>query len=237
MYTFLLVSSALAHTFICRLGLDNLVGTPALKPYMHGYFVSLKLYETARLIANPFAYAEHRERTIKEKMDKMAETRIRAKKDPGVKVNKILAEKILRDEERAKKREERKKKKKATGDEVEDEEMAVDEPETEQPQESLLSDPRFSKVFEDPSFTIDVTSREYALLNPSSVAQGKIRGKTAVEDEADESDKSSSDGLGSGSEEEEGSDSGDSSDEGGPYLLLTIMLARKADSSYRSQQL
>ncbi|KAH6900901.1 WD repeat-containing protein [Coprinopsis sp. MPI-PUGE-AT-0042] len=198
------------YKFITReelktLGLDNLVGTPALKPYMHGYFVSLKLYDTARLIANPFAYAEHRERTIKEKMDKMAETRIRAKKDPGVK--------ILRDEERAKKREERKKKKKVVGDD-EDEAMAVDEPEADQPQESLLKDPRFSKVFEDPSFAIDVTSREYALLNPSSVAQGKARGKTAVEEEADESDKSSSDGLGGESDEDEGSDSGDSSDEG-----------------------
>ena len=216
---------SLGSPSVIRLGLDNLVGTPALKPYMHGYFVSLKLYDTARLIANPFAYAEHRERTIKEKMDKLAETRIRAKKDPGVKVNKMLAEKILRDEERAKKREERKKKKvQAAGEEGE--EMAVDEVEGDQLQGSLLSDPRFSKVFEDPSFAIDTTSREYALLNPSSVVQGQTRGKTAVEEEEDESDKSSSDGLGSDSDsEEEDSDSGDSSDEGGQYsfFVLTAM--------------
>ncbi|KAG2003319.1 WD repeat-containing protein, variant 2 [Coprinopsis cinerea AmutBmut pab1-1] len=204
------------YKFITRdelnaLGLDNLIGTPTLKPYMHGYFVSLKLYETARLIANPFAYAEHRERTIKEKMEKMAETRIRSKKDPGVKVNKMLAEKILRDEERAKKREEKKKKKAAA---AEADAMAVDEAEG-PAQESLLNDPRFAKVFEDPDFAIDVNSREYALLNPSSVAQAKNRGKTAVEDEEEESEKSSSDGLGSSeSESEDESDSGDSSDEG-----------------------
>src|ERR1700733_5813480 len=93
-----------------RLGLDHLVGTAALKPYMHGYFMSLKLYDAARVIANPFAYAEHRDKMIRDKMEKMAETRIRTKKEAGVKVNKALAEKILREEEKAKKREERKKK-------------------------------------------------------------------------------------------------------------------------------
>ena len=94
--------------------MDHLVGTPALKPYMHGYFVSLQLYDAARVIANPYAYAEHRERMVQEKMDKLAETRIRARKDgAGVKVNKALAEKIRREEERARKREERKAAKKA----------------------------------------------------------------------------------------------------------------------------
>ena len=81
-----------------RLGLDHLIGTPALKPYMHGYFVSLQLYDTARVIANPYAYAEHRERAVQEKLDKLAETRIRARKDgaagAGVKVNKALAERV-----------------------------------------------------------------------------------------------------------------------------------------------
>jgi ribosome biogenesis protein ENP2 len=67
---------------------------------MHGYFLSLKLYDAARVIANPFAYAEHREKMVKDKMEKMAEGRIRARKDVGVKVNKALAEKIQREEER-----------------------------------------------------------------------------------------------------------------------------------------
>ncbi|KAL4267834.1 WD repeat NOL10/ENP2 family protein [Pleurotus pulmonarius] len=209
------------------LGLDHLVGTPALKPYLHGYFISLKLYDTARLIANPFAYAEHREKLVREKMDKMAETRIRAKKEPGVKVNKGLAEKILRDEERARKREERKKarkeKKAQAGAEAEssgsEREMDVDQAGGEE-RTTLLNDPRFTQLFEDPEFQVDEESREFALLNPSTVARKKNGyAKTAVEEEEDESDKSSSDGLGnsdsdndSDGAESHGSDSSDANE-------------------------
>ncbi|KAG5654569.1 hypothetical protein H0H81_000094 [Sphagnurus paluster] len=209
------------RTELKKLGLDHLVGTPTLKPYMHGYFISLKLYDAARLIANPFAYAEHREKMVQEKMDKMAETRIRAKKGVGVKVNKALAEKILREEEKAKKREERRKQRKAARSE---EDMEVDEDaeegEEEKQRPSILSDPRFAKVFESAEFAIDENSREYALLNPSSAAQKRngSRPKTAVEDEEEESDKYSSDGLGnsdSDSEDGDGDGSGsDSSDAG-----------------------
>ncbi|KAJ7910609.1 NUC153 and WD40 repeat-containing nucleolar rRNA processing-related protein [Mycena leptocephala] len=190
------------------LGLDHLVGTPTLKPYMHGYFLSLKLYDAARIIANPFAYAEHREKLVRERMEKMAETRIRARKDgtgaaaAGVKVNKALAEKILRDEEREKKRLERRRKRVA----AKEGEGGTD---TEQRRPSLLTDPRFAKVFEDPAFTVDETSREYALLNPSAAAHRRDGGGK------EESDKFSSDGLGEGSDSDGESGSGsDSSDAG-----------------------
>lgn len=204
------------------LGLDHLVGTPALKPYMHGYFISLKLYDTARIIANPFAYDEHRAKLVREKMEKMSESRIRAKKEVGVKVNKALAEKILRDEEKAQKRAERKnKRKQGTTVDVEMEagdkdESRVDDDLDDAVAPSILSDPRFAKVFENPEFAIDESSREFALLNPSSIGQAS-RGKTVVEEEEEESDKSSSDGL-SGSDDQSQdaakSDSSDSSDEG-----------------------
>ncbi|KAJ7135990.1 hypothetical protein C8R44DRAFT_608792 [Mycena epipterygia] len=209
------------------LGLDHLVGTPTLKPYMHGYFLSLKLYDAARIIANPFAYAEHREKVVRERMEKMAETRIRAKKDgaANVKVNKALAEKILRDQEREAKRLERKKKRAANKDADGDAEMDEEEDGGEDAAEtaakpSLLTDPRFAQVFEDPAFAVDENTREFALLNPSAAAQrrvggGDVRRKTAVEEEEDESDKISSDGLGDGSESESEGDSGsDSSDAG-----------------------
>lgn len=199
-----------------------------LKPYMHGYFISLKLYDAARVIANPFAYAEHREKLVREKMDKLAETRIRSKKDAGVKVNKALAQKILKEAERIQKREERKKAKKATATgagegEEEDVEME-DGGDIQKP--NLLNDPRFAKVFEDPAFAIDESSREYALLNPSSVAQKKTR--TAVEEEEEESDKMSSDGFGesdsdSGSDSESAhSSSEDSSDAGGKSEFFAV---------------
>ncbi|KAJ6631102.1 hypothetical protein B0H10DRAFT_1866534 [Mycena sp. CBHHK59/15] len=213
------------------LGLDHLVGTPTLKPYMHGYFLSLKLYDAARIIANPFAYTEYREKVVRERMEKMAETRIRTKKEgaaglAGIKVNKALAEKILRDEGRERMRAEKRKRRAAAkegGDVDGDADGDAEMGEAEQPvaKPSLLTDPRFARVFEDPAFAVDENSREYALLNPSAAAQrrngGDVRRKTAVEDEEDESDKVSSDGLGgdsdNGSESDDGSGS-DSSDAG-----------------------
>lgn len=182
---------------LATLGLDHLVGTPALKPYMHGYFLSLKLYDTARAIANPFAYAEHRERVLREKMDKLVESRIRAPKNAAinVKVNKGLAEKIAKEEAREKARAEKKKAKKRAvvtegGEQVE--QMDVDEDVVENP--GLINDPRFKALFEDPDFEVDEASREFALVNPSLAAKRweasersesgtKQRTKTTVEEE------------------------------------------------------
>ena len=64
---------------------------------MPGYFMLLKLRDTARVIANPFAYDEHRAVVVREKIDKMSESRIRAMKEVGVKA---LAEKILQDDQK-----------------------------------------------------------------------------------------------------------------------------------------
>ncbi|KZP15926.1 hypothetical protein FIBSPDRAFT_795006 [Athelia psychrophila] len=224
------------------LGLDHLVGTPTLKPYMHGYFLSLKLYDAARLIANPFAYAEHRERVVREKMEKMSEGRIRARKDAGVKVNKALAEKIQREEEKEKKKDERRKAKRAQklldGD-LGDDAMEVDAEEAGAGEkQTLLNDSRFAQLFENPEFAVDQSTREFALLNPSAVAQGgrHARTKTAVEDEEEESDKVSSDGLG-GSESDEDKDddaSDDSSDAG--ELNTFDPRARPGQTNERVQQ-
>lgn len=213
---------------------------------MHGYFVSLELYDAARVIANPYAYAEHRERMVQEKMEKMAETRIRSRKNgaaAAVKVNKALAEKLKKEDARARKHEERKAKRAHA--QPEEDAMEVDE-EREEAEEvpkqgaaGLLSDPRFAVVFQDPEYEVDQNTREYALLNPSSVAQrqtrdpGKPRAKTAVEEEEEESDKASSDpfsdsddgsdGKKSGSESEDSDDAGSEYTPGtcGTYLTLT----------------
>jgi ribosome biogenesis protein ENP2 len=210
----------------CSLGLGHLIGTPALKPYMHGYFISLKLYDAARVIANPFVYEEHRAKMIQEKLDKLAEGRIRTRKDQvKVRVNKALAEKIAREEEREKKREERKRKKALEEDSNDAAAMDVDEaPAPVKEKTSLLSDARFAALFEDPDFEVDEESREYALLNPSAAAQKKGHlsevegkgwghGKTAVEEEEEESDKASSEDQNESSSSE--GDSEDSSVAGG----------------------
>jgi ribosome biogenesis protein ENP2 len=213
------------------LGLDHLIGTPALKPYMHGYFLSLHLYDTARVIANPFAYAEHREKLVKERMEKMAETRIRTKKGTGtgvggeeVKVNKALAEKIERGLEKERRKEERRRRGAKGGEDKEamDVDVDADADEAEQTaieleKPTLLNDPRFKDLFLNPEFAVDETTREYALLHPSaSGSKQKVGGKTAVEEEED-SERASSTGISedeSESEGGEGSDSDDSSDAG-----------------------
>lgn len=146
------------------LGLSHLVGTSTLKPYMHGYFLSLKLYTTARLISNPQSYTEHRERLVAEKVAKQAESRIRAKREQP-KVNKALAERVRRHEEREEAKERRKKEKFAhDGDEHGEGEEETDsgKPRT------ILEDPRFKEIWENPDFEVDEESREFELLNPAT---------------------------------------------------------------------
>jgi ribosome biogenesis protein ENP2 len=210
---------------------------------MHGYFLSLKLHDAARVIANPFVYEEHRAKMVQEKMDKLAGGRIRTRKDQvKVKVNKALAEKIAKEEERAWRQEERKRKK-ATEDGSAAMDVDVDGPPAVGQKTTLLSDARFAALFEDPEFEVDEESREYALVNPSAVAQkkGRVaeaegkgwgRGKTAVEDEEEESDKISSDGLGDSedssssedSQPEREAESEDSSEAGGMPIVLSLNL-------------
>ncbi|KAL5521750.1 ENP2 [Sanghuangporus sanghuang] len=211
-----------------KLGLDHLVGTPALKPYMHGYFLSLRLYDAARSISNPFLYEEHRARRVQEKLEKMAESRIRARKHAQApKVNKVLAQRIEKEQERAKRHEEKKRereKRKQDADEDNEENSQEEQSDVEmedkgdkKPKKAdLLNDPRFSALFENPEFEIDEQSREFGLLNPSLASQ-KRKPKTAVEEEGEESDRASSSLEGSSSsvieegvsEEEDSSDAGD----------------------------
>jgi ribosome biogenesis protein ENP2 len=126
------------------LSLDHLIGkTNLLRPYMHGYFVAAKLYDQARLIANPYIWEEERAKRVKEKIEKERASRIRGVKK--VKVNQKLADKILqRQEKRAK----------------------VDI------EAGLLGDSRFGKLFEDEEFKVDETSREFRALNPSTHVEG-----------------------------------------------------------------
>ncbi|KAI9682365.1 MAG: hypothetical protein M1817_000419 [Caeruleum heppii] len=157
------------------LNLDHLVGTTnLLRPYMHGYFVAQKLYEEARVIADPYVWEEERARRIQDKINKERDTRIRGDKKIKVKVNQNLAGKLSA---RAEKR-----RINAAGKEIPADGEAV----------GLLQDSRFSKVFEDEEFAIDEGSREFKLINPSTVANGGTNNdragrnrRTAVEEEED----------------------------------------------------
>ncbi|RHZ89277.1 hypothetical protein Glove_16g190 [Diversispora epigaea] len=132
------------YKFITRkelenLGMDHLIGTNVLRPYMHGFFIDLRLHEQAKAIANPFAYVDYRENIIKERLEKERESRIRAtKKLP--KVNKELAGRLLHSSN-----------KKKSNKEIVD----------------PLKDTRFGELFLNPDFEIDKNSIEYKLLHPT----------------------------------------------------------------------
>jgi Rad3-related DNA helicase len=93
--------------------------------------------------------------TVTEKLEKQAESRIRAKKEQP-KVNKALAERVRRMEER----EEAKEAKKKFRDEEEGQEVKE--------KSNILLDPRFKDLWENPDFEVDEDSREFGLLNPAT---------------------------------------------------------------------
>lgn len=78
-----------------ELSAGGLIGTPALKGYMHGFFMEMKLYSKLRAVSKPFEYEEHRKKKIREKIDEKRQSRINAKKRLP-KVNPLLAEKFLK---------------------------------------------------------------------------------------------------------------------------------------------
>ncbi|KAL7621941.1 Small ribosomal subunit biogenesis [Parahypoxylon ruwenzoriense] len=144
------------------LSLAHLIGkTNLLRPYMHGYFVASKLYEQARLIANPYAMEEERAKRIKEKVEKERASRIRGNKK--VKVNQKLVDKLLKRQEKR---------------------AHVDT------KAGVLGDERFNRLFEDEEFKIDENSREFQVLNPSTKVDpetgAKITTATAFSDESED---------------------------------------------------
>lgn len=156
------------------LSLDHLVGTAMLRPYMHGYFVDTKLYDQARLVANPFVYEDERQKRVQQKVEKERASRIRGTKK--VKVNQKLADKILARQERRDK---------------------VDT------NAGVLGDDRFGKLFEDQEFAVDETSREFKLLNPSTKPEDQPEVREGVRVEKPFQDDSELEDDDDGSDEDE----------------------------------
>lgn len=150
--------------------------------------------------------ASTKQNKVEQAIEKQRESRIRGKKKVDVKVNRRLAERMKIAEE---KRERRHAKRLVEGGA--DSEMA-DAPApsgSEGKDKGVLGDSRFAQLFEDQDFAVDENSREFQLLNPSTVPESasaatkKERGLTAVEQEAiDDVPGSSSDGSDSDSEQE-----------------------------------
>ena len=172
------------------LNLAHLVGTTSLlRPYMHGYFVAQRLYEEAKLIADPFVWEDERNKRVKNKIETESESRTRGNKKVTAKVNRKLAEKLMERAEREERRQAKRLLERSTTDGKLEGATATSY-EEERPSASLLTDPRFTRLFQDENFAIDERSREFQALNPSTktgateTTEPNQRRLTAVEEEA-----------------------------------------------------
>lgn len=147
------------------LGLTHLIGSNLLRAYLHGYFMDVRLYHKAKSVADPFIFENYKQQKIKERLTVQRFNRVKLmSKLPSV--NKVLAEKLAAQQGADFKQSKLKKK---AG-------SALD----------LLQDERFSKLFENPDFQVDINSEDYRLLNPlvsklEKTASNRQKRQTAVQ--------------------------------------------------------
>uniref|UniRef100_A0A7S3CN41 Nucleolar protein 10 n=1 Tax=Strombidium rassoulzadegani TaxID=1082188 RepID=A0A7S3CN41_9SPIT len=58
-----------------KLNASHLIGTPALKAYMHGFFMELKQYQKLLSAVDPFAYEKYRKQQIQKRLREKIEKR------------------------------------------------------------------------------------------------------------------------------------------------------------------
>lgn len=59
-----------------ELSCTNLIGTKFLTPYMHGYFMDLKMYKKLKALAEPFNYQKYLDEKKQEKINKILDNKI-----------------------------------------------------------------------------------------------------------------------------------------------------------------
>eukprot|EP00979_Chaetoceros_neogracilis_P009019 scaffold2034_cov270-Chaetoceros_neogracile.AAC.1 len=189
----------LTRAEIDTLGIQNLVGTPLLRGYMHGFFIDIGLYNRIRAVANPFEYEEYRKKKIRDKMEEKRSSRIAPKKQKKA-VNSTLADRL-----ESKAGEGKKASKAAT---------------------NLLTDDRFGGLFNNPDYQIDEDDINFKLRNPSGVQIAKMAQDDDMDSDKDDSDSDGDTGTGIASgfkrvdsegEDDWGNGSDDESDNGMVY--------------------
>lgn len=154
------------------MGMQNLVGTPLLRGYMHGFFVDVGLYNRIKAVANPFEYEEYRKKKIKEKMEAKRASRIAPRKSAKDKtaVNPELASRL--------------QSKVAEGKNTKSTKLA----------KTIMSDDRFGSLFNNPDFQIDEEDINFKLRNPSGVADSKRDVDDDMDSDRDEDESDGEDG-------------------------------------------
>lgn len=147
-----------------KLGITNLIGTPLLRGYMHGFFMDTNLYNRVKAVANPFEYEDYQKKKLKERLEAKRSSRIEpraSEKKVKAAVNTELAERLeykAGDKSRAGK---------AAGE--------------------VLTDDRFGNLFTNPDYHINEDDENFKLRNPSGVAIAKRR-KNNLDSDEEESD-------------------------------------------------
>ena len=154
------------------MGMQNLVGTPLLRGYMHGFFVDVGLYNRIKAVANPFEYEEYRKKKLKEKMEAKRASRIAPRKSAKDKtaVNPELASRL--------------QSKVAEGKNTKSAKLA----------KTIMSDDRFGSLFNNPDFQIDEEDINFKLRNPSGVADSKRDVDDDMDSDRDEDESDGEDG-------------------------------------------
>lgn len=155
-----------------QLGVSNLIGTPLLRGFMHGFFMDVQLYNRVRAVARPFEYEEYQKKKLRERLQQKQASRIAPKGNPNNKsktkaaktaVNPELAQRLQRKATEAK------------------------SAKAAQVAQGLLSDDRFGTLFTNPDFAIDEEDEDFKLRNPSGVAASK-RKKNNLDSDSDSED-------------------------------------------------
>ncbi|KAG7360955.1 NUC153 domain containing protein [Nitzschia inconspicua] len=152
-----------------KLGVSDLIGTPMLKAYMHGFFMDINLYNKVRAVANPFEYEEYRKKKVKERLEAKRASRIAPKALSSKKLTAVNPD--LADRLHTKAESNTKSGKAAKG---------------------ILSDDRFGRLFSNPDYHIDEDDENFKLRNPNGIAdissKRKRREDMDSDDDGDEDD-------------------------------------------------
>jgi len=144
------------------LGLGNLVGTPMLRAYMHGFFIDVRLYRRVVATSSSTNYDKWVKDKIKEKTKKRRGDRINIVNK--FKVNSDLAKEII-----------------DRGNNDDD-----DDKKSSSKSNTALSDDRFSNMFQDEDFAIDRTSQAYMLRHGDAAQRAKRRDQDNEDDDDDD---------------------------------------------------
>jgi ribosome biogenesis protein ENP2 len=148
-----------------QLGISNLVGTPLLRGYMHGFFMDVNLYNRVKAVANPFEYEEYQKKKLQERLKAKQSSRIASRADDKVKKTKTAVNSELADRL---------------------ENKATASTKTGRVAQSLLSDDRFGNLFTNPDFEIDEEDEDFKLRNPSGVSAKNKKNNLDSESESDD---------------------------------------------------